>query len=612
MILALLCFLSYGPALSRYFVSEDFFVLRRLAASSLWDTTWAHLTGPLLEISFVKFYRPVASFLLHLETLVWGVNPSGYLVCHLLIHLLNVGLVYRLASVWSSDCSATEETPGIGPQTTAALGVSTIFALYPLHPNAVLFVAGFATMYSALFLLATMVLYEQYRAARHRRVLWAAVGCFVLALGSYEQTVILPGLLAARELLAAWDREVPTRWRELVRRLLPTTPFFALFVLYFVVRRTALGQMVAGYEGFRERLLSEELVKLAHSVLSGIARLIYPEYGHEISTTMLWGVGLALTGGSIWAVWRSRTLRKTNVDRRLWILGWLWILASQAPFAFALVVPGNGRYWYLTSIGLGLVAVASGRLVGSLVTGLFGSRRAEPPPWQATVAKAVPAVLLTIVALVYSSQLRHYVGIYVEAGRTTRALQSQLAELPAGRPVFVAGAADFLRGPTQVPIAQVYSWGLSDALAPPFVVQGPIVYPLVPRVDDDDLLPVLERPDLAATWRWHPESKKLELVTPPAATGPTRITLQQDGRGGLQFQATEDGHRLVLLTRGSASTYPIREPAGPDGWTPVPLPEPVIESMAHLYDGAIYVWVEARRDGRQVAVSRLQRITPDS
>ncbi len=614
-ILALLCFLSYGPALSRYFVSEDFFVLRRLAASSLWDTTWTHLTGPLLEISFVKFYRPVAGFLLHVESLLWGAAPSGYLITHLLIHLLNVALVYQLAKIWSSQGTASRDdsgadagSAGTAPTGRTALGVSAIFALYPLHPNAVLFVAGFATIYSALFLLTTLVLYERYRAIGNVRTLWAAAGCFMLALGSYEQTVILPGLLAARELLAAWDRRDLGRWRKLIRQLAPTGPFFVLLALYFVVRQAALDQMVAGYDGFRERLLSEEAMKLAHSMLSGIARLVYPQYGHEIGAAMLWSVGLVLLVGSLWVV------KSGAVERRLWILGWLWILASQAPFAFALVVPGNGRYWYLTSIGLGLVIVASGRLLASLVVRLpwlhsGGRDRVRP-----ALTESVSAILLVVFALVYLAQLRHYVRIYAEAGRTTHEIQKQLAELPAGQAVFVAGVPDFLRGLRQVPIAQVYSWGLNDALASPFVARGPIVYPL-PRVDDGELLPVLERTDLAATWRWHSETQQLERVprsAAVAAASPTRLAVERDAGGGLRFQAAAGGHYLVLLTRGSASTYPIREPAGPDGWTHVPLPEPVINSMHHLYGGEIYAWVEARQDGRQIAVSRLERITPGS
>ncbi|MEM7586616.1 MAG: hypothetical protein AAF560_24720 [Acidobacteriota bacterium] len=617
-ILALLCVASYAPALTRYFVSEDFFILRRMASSSLWQMTLEHLTGPLLEISFVKFYRPVAGFLLHLESLLWGAAPTGYLVTHLLVHLLNVALVYHLARRWSaagsvaSDASVVSEH-GSGHRT--ALGVCAVFALYPLHPNAVLFVASFATLYSALFLLAALVLYERFRTDGGMRRLAASVGCFVLALGSYEQTVILPGLLIVRELMAAWSGRA-LRPRELVRRLAPTAPFVVLLGLYFGVRQAALGQLVAGYDPFRERLLSEKLAELATSIANGAVRLIYPHYGYEVPELARWGMAFAIALGSAWAIWRAQgeaargnaeSKAKANVELWFWGLGWAWILASQAPFTFALVVPGNGRYWYLTSIGLGLVVVAVARWLGRWAAMRWRSR----PGLAARLAASVVLALL----LVYFVLLQAYIASYVEAGRATQAIQHRLSELSADQPVFVTGVPDFLRGPRKVPVAQVYSWGLSDALVSPFVERGPVVYPL-PDADDSALLPILERADLGATWRWQPNTSRLEPVAIPDTPVVQRIALRLAEDGGLAFQPTDAGHRLILINRGSSSTYPIRDPApstdpaGSDGWVQAPLPTAVIDSMHHVYDGEIYAWIEARAAGRLTAISRLERLTP--
>ena len=75
-VLAALCLAGYGRALGRYFVSEDFFVLRRLAEGDFWPTAWDQLTGPLLGISFVKFYRPVSAFLIQAEHQLWGADPG--------------------------------------------------------------------------------------------------------------------------------------------------------------------------------------------------------------------------------------------------------------------------------------------------------------------------------------------------------------------------------------------------------------------------------------------------------------------------------------------------------------------------------------------------------
>ena len=578
---AALCLLAYGRALSRGFVSEDFFVLRRFAAGSLWETAWAHLTGPLLEISFVKFYRPVSAFLAHLEYLLWGTLPAGYLVTHLAVHGLNAVLVYRLAAAWSRGNKAS------------AAGVTLIFAVYPLHPNAVLFVAAFATLFGATFLLASLVLYEHYRTGGGARCLAGSLVCFALALGSYEQTVVLPVFVAARELLAAWEERGRPACRGLRGRARPVLPFFTVLLAYFLVRRAALGETVAGYEGFQERLSAGEAVKLGHGILVGLARLIYPSYDHGVASAALWTIGVLVILGTAGAVYRGGAMC------RFWTLGWLWILASQAPFVFAGVVPGNGRYWYLTSIGLGLAVAAAADLLAQVFA------LVRPRPDRALVVTGVTVA----VGIGYFFLLTDYTRVYAEAGRTASAVRSRLAELPAsaGGRVFVTGYPDFLRGPRKTPIAQVFFWGLSDALAPPFAEGAATVYPL-PPLSDAELSPLLERADLGTVWRWLPASGALEQLELADVAGLERLPTRAAAPGELAFHATAGSHRLVLLARGSASTYPVTETADAEGWIAARLPEEVVRSWRHLYDGEIFAWIEARRDGRLVAVSRLQRV----
>ena len=578
---AVLCLLAYGKGLSRYFVSEDFFVLRRFAESSLWDTTWAHLTGPLLEISFVKFYRPVSGFLVHLEYLLWGTEPTGYLVTHLAVHGINAVLVYRLARVWGGRCRAS------------AAGVTTIFALYPLHPNAVLFIAGFATLFSATFLLASLVLYERYRAGRGPLPLIGSLATFALALGSYEQTVVLPIFVVARELLAAWEEKGRKAWRELWQRGLSAWPFFGVLAGYFLVRRVALGETVAGYEGFQARLLAGEVIKVGHGILVGIARLIYPDYDRGVWEVAVGLIGLLMVLGTVWVCYRR------DESLRFWTLGWIWILASQAPFVFAGVVPGNGRYWYLTSIGLGLLIVAVAGLVSQA---LIRFRPRVDPTLSITIVSAVAG-------LGYFFQLTGYVTVYADAGKLARSVQSRLAELPGGdgQRVFVTGYPEFLKGARKTPIAQVFFWGLSDALAPPFSENVATVYPL-PPFGDDELLPLLERADLGTAWRWSTVTGTAEPLTVNDIAKTDRLATREKPGGEVEFRVADGNHRLVLLARGSASIYPVTATAHTDGWMMARWPEDVVRSWRHLYDGAIFGWIEARQDGRLIAVSQLHRI----
>ncbi|MEM7356803.1 MAG: hypothetical protein AAF657_38670, partial [Acidobacteriota bacterium] len=580
---------GFGPGLGRYFVSEDFFVLRWLTASSLGEATWAHLTGPLLEISFVKFYRPVAAFLLHLETLFWGMQPTGYLVTHLAVHLLNVGLVHRLAGLWSGGSRA------------AAYGTALIFAVYPLHPNAVLFVAGFATLFSTTFLLVSLLLYEHYRKRREAWTLAGSLACFALALGCYEQVVILPGLIMGREWLAdrfaeaaegeprrPWWREL---WGSLFLALRPAVAFLAVLVLYFIVRQAALGQVVAGYEGFRQRWLAAEILRLGQGLVEGLAYLVVPDFTRQ---TSIFATVLVVSAVVVISGWATR---RGGATALLWFFGLVWVVASQAPFSFARVAPGNGRYWYLTSIGLGLAFVAAARLLA---------------PWIATrrtrwTQEAVVALLLGALGTAYWLGLIAYTRVYAEAGRITKTLQGRLLEV-RGAPderLFVIGQPDMVRNALGTTLAQVYHWGLSDALAPPFVEPGATVYPLPRGLTDAELRPILQRADLGPTWRWDPAADTLDRVAMPAGGTLRRLATRRLGPDSWQFQAAEGRHRLVLLTRGGASTHAVQETADAEGWIPVRPPAEVVHSMRHLYGGEVFCWIEERQQGRLVAASAL-------
>lgn len=94
---------------------------------------------------------------------------------------------------------------------------------------------------------------------------------------------------------------------------------------------------------------------------------------------------------------------KGSFHARLWLMAILWIVLAQLPFGVTEVTPSTGRYWYLASAGLGLLAAA---VVGALAA----------QPWRrgATVAFALA------VGLSYLPPLLRYVDAHVEASLEAR------------------------------------------------------------------------------------------------------------------------------------------------------------------------------------------------
>ncbi|MCP3959554.1 MAG: hypothetical protein GY719_17030 [bacterium] len=501
--------------------------------------------------------------------------------------MLNAVLVQRLvAGRWAGG--------GV-----AAWVAALVFALHPLHPNTVLFVASFATLFGASFALISLLAYERHRSTSGGPALIASLASFVLALGCYEQAVILPLLAWAHELLEAWRRR-SLRWRAVLPRVLP---FAGILGLYFVVRRAALGDVIGGYTSLHQRFLKVDLAELARNLLAGFVRLAHPDFSAPVAPWALAATSVILLAGTTWSLvvlghrssnrgseaGDSRTMPQAAV---LWIFGLFWIVATQAPFAFGGVVPATGRYFYLTAIGLGLMITAGGRVLASFL--------------RPSTAAAVP-VLGVVLVLYYLVLLRQFAGIYLEAGDLASGIQKRLGALreTGHEQVFVVGQPQFVENRRGVRIAQVFHWGLADALEPPFA-ESPLVVYILPRFSDAALLPAVERPDLGAAFRYRPEAGTFEPLGLGARPEVARIESRRTAAGGLRFLPSAARHRLVVVARANTSLHRIASSSSADGWIDVPVPNRVVESMVRLYGSETYGWVEGRsEDGQLQAVSQL-------
>jgi hypothetical protein len=260
----------YAWALGRGFTSEDFLLLRVLGERPPWRDLAAAFTEPWLGITVVGFYRPLGTLALAAERALFGARPAGYLAVHVALHALNAVLVLWLArrmlgggpaagsggaavrgparrstGTGSSGrpVEAGQESPGAVARATAALppdspvspvagrpsllrvvpagspaalAAALLFALYPLHPNAVVWVASYATLFAAAAVFGCLLGYRRAREQGGWGWWFGALALFAAALGCYEAAVVLPVVLAATDLLApavVWggSRERPER-----------------------------------------------------------------------------------------------------------------------------------------------------------------------------------------------------------------------------------------------------------------------------------------------------------------------------------------------------------------------------------------------------------------
>jgi tetratricopeptide (TPR) repeat protein len=201
--LTLAAFVAYWPALTGQFVWDDDILLTNNAlvkASDglyrMWFTTEAIDYWPLTGTSFWIEWR------------LWGMNPFGYHVTNLLLHLASAGLVWAILRQLS--------IPG-------ASIAACLFALHPVNVESVAWIVQRKNTLSLVFYLLaawSFVRHDAEAPGRVGRWYWLSLMAFVAAMLSKGSVAVLP---AALLLIAWWRRNTITR-----RDLLLTAPFFVI------------------------------------------------------------------------------------------------------------------------------------------------------------------------------------------------------------------------------------------------------------------------------------------------------------------------------------------------------------------------------------------------
>ncbi len=187
-------------------------------------------------------YRPLISLSFVLDFLVWQVNPFGYHLSNLLM-FAGCGVLTSLITLELTAALAGERT-----RLLMALLSGLLFALYPLHPEAVVWIIGRVDVQCALFYFSSLYAFLLFRRSESKWHLGTSLALFACALPSKEMAVTLPACLLMAELVLpgnalGWKKFTPKR------RLGFIGTYWALLCLFALIRTAAIGTLVGGYGG---------------------------------------------------------------------------------------------------------------------------------------------------------------------------------------------------------------------------------------------------------------------------------------------------------------------------------------------------------------------------
>jgi len=408
-VLALAALFSFLPNARDFFVGDDFCLLAQSRQLS-----WPALFAP----GFASFFRPLPLVLYHFFGKLFGLEPLGFHLVNLLLHLLNVLLLYGVIL-----CFTERKTVAF----LAALGFAWHFA----HVEAVVWISSLNELLVAAF---GFLFLWGYWLSLERKAGWgwvyvASLLVLAIALASKESAVALPWMVAGLVLFY--------RRKNKGQALVYLGPHLLLVVGYILLRGflgTAMPTFAPGRQGAVSLSPLDVLSNYGH-FLAGLffpLRFIFDFAGYEAYDRLtLWGPGLnplnlvLLLSLVFFVVLLILVVRFFRPGREVWA-GGIWVVAALLPYVF---FTGKGeRFLYLASGGAALMLAA-------LLAALIERRR---------------KLGVTISVLLFCLSL----GICYERGRWwTRAAEvaeSTLGELrripPSGQEVFLVNVPHRVHG----------------------------------------------------------------------------------------------------------------------------------------------------------------------
>ena len=179
--------------------------------------------------NYLSHYFPITMVSYMLDYQVWHLEPFGYHLTNVILHILNVILVFILLTL-------------VLQNKIASFLAALIFAVHPVHVEAVCWISERKNLLSSLFLFLSFISYVKYKDRTKISLYLSSIAFFLLALLSKASVLGLPILLIAYD----YFYTPQVRRKDLENKI----PFFLLSLISFIITLHFHKETVAGtYHG---------------------------------------------------------------------------------------------------------------------------------------------------------------------------------------------------------------------------------------------------------------------------------------------------------------------------------------------------------------------------
>lgn len=391
---------------SGYFLYDD---ARMILQNRPSDTL--HLARAFVELRD-NFYRPLFEITIGLESLLFSVDPLGYHLFNVFVHLLTSTVVYAIGRLLIDR--------------KAALIVVAYFLASTVHAEPIMWISGLTSLLPGFFAAVSFASYLLFdlNKASNRVAYLGSLGAWVLALLSKESAYTLPLTIVVFHILLS-----PRPKRVVIYRLVP----FLILMAAYAPLRLAQG---TGYSINNLDMGPLALTKNAFAYLIAAFVPLPDDYRYP-STIALWrsepilpSVVLALGFSSFLILLAFGFVPTLKRKRAIWF-GIAWVMLTLLP-----VLPIYAeRQLYLPSIGAAIS-------VGAVFAGCMGRARTH----RQVVIIGSALVLLLAASLLGLAERSYWWKKSGDLSReVTQVVLDETDDLKPGAKLILLGVPDTLR-----------------------------------------------------------------------------------------------------------------------------------------------------------------------
>jgi len=353
-LITVLPLLIYLNSLGNTFVYDDYLTITNNYFIREWRYLSAFFSQKYFSISNELTYRPVVTLSYFVDYAVWQLRPCGYHLTNLIIHTLNVYLVYFTAYHLFKN------------RITAFISC-LLFSIHPIFSEAVNAVSYREDLLSASFLLVAFILFVKYRQNPTGRSFIIrqplSLLAYLLAMVSKETAIVLPLLMLSYEFI--FKRDPIPNHQHLTRRLITNyagyiaVGGFYLFLRFYLIHNPGESVEYPGNSIFVNFIMMTKVIGYYLKLLFIPAPL---NADYVVPLTYSPADGAFIVSAILLIITAVLLVKKCRLSR-VWIFSTIWFFVTLLPVLN--IIPINNimaeRYLYIPGIGFTM-------LFGSILT----------------------------------------------------------------------------------------------------------------------------------------------------------------------------------------------------------------------------------------------------